>query len=63
MRYLGIPDPERVVADIQYDLDLRYGDTPGGDDVEHQALQRHRGESLVKGLVLFQSVPCADSVL
>lgn len=28
MRYLGIPDPERVVADIQYDLDLRYGDTP-----------------------------------
>lgn len=28
MRYLGVPDPERVVADIQYDLDLRYGDAP-----------------------------------
>ena len=28
MRYIGVPDPERVVADIQYDLDLRYGDTP-----------------------------------
>lgn len=28
MRYIGVPDPERVVTDIQYDLDLRYGDTP-----------------------------------
>lgn len=28
MRYIGVPDPERVVADIQYDLDLRYGDAP-----------------------------------
>lgn len=28
MRYISVPDPERVVADIQYDLDLRYGDTP-----------------------------------
>lgn len=28
MRYIGKPDPERVVADIEYDLALRYGDTP-----------------------------------
>lgn len=28
MRYISVPDPERVVADIQYDLDLRYGDAP-----------------------------------
>lgn len=28
MRYIGVPDPERVVADIQYDLDLRYGEAP-----------------------------------
>lgn len=28
MRYIGVPDPERVVADIQHDLDLRYGDAP-----------------------------------
>lgn len=28
MRYIGKPDPERVVADIEYDLVLRYGDTP-----------------------------------
>lgn len=28
MRYIGVPDPERVVADIQNDLDLRYGDAP-----------------------------------
>lgn len=28
MRYIGVPDPERVVADIKYDLDLRYGDSP-----------------------------------
>lgn len=27
MRYIGKPDPERVVADIEYDLALRYGDT------------------------------------
>lgn len=27
-RYIGKPDPERVVADIEYDLALRYGDTP-----------------------------------
>lgn len=26
MRYIGIPDPERVIADIQADLDLRYAD-------------------------------------
>lgn len=31
MRYIGVPDPERVVADIQYDLDLRYGDAPRPD--------------------------------
>ena len=28
MRYIGKPDPERVVADIEYDLALRYGDIP-----------------------------------
>lgn len=28
MRYIGKPDPEKVVADIGYDLDLRYGDAP-----------------------------------
>lgn len=28
MRYIGIPTPERVLADIAYDLDLRYGDQP-----------------------------------
>ena len=28
MRYPSIPDPERVVSDIQTDLDLRYGDAP-----------------------------------
>ena len=28
MRYIDKPDPERVVADIEYDLALRYGDTP-----------------------------------
>lgn len=27
-RYIGKPDPERVVADIEYDLAVRYGDTP-----------------------------------
>lgn len=26
MRYMGKPDPEKVVADIGYDLDLRYGE-------------------------------------
>ncbi|MCM1311188.1 MAG: RNA-directed DNA polymerase, partial [Bacteroides sp.] len=26
MRYMGKPDPEKVLADIAYDLDLRYGD-------------------------------------
>ena len=28
VRYIGIPETERVVADIMTDLDLRYGDTP-----------------------------------
>ncbi len=28
MRYIGKPDPERVVSDIEYDMALRYGDTP-----------------------------------
>ncbi len=28
MRYTGKPDPERVVADIEKDMALRYGDTP-----------------------------------
>lgn len=28
MRYIGKPDPERVVADIEYDMTLRYGDMP-----------------------------------
>lgn len=28
MRYIDVPAPERVVADIQYDLDLRYGEAP-----------------------------------
>ncbi len=28
MRYTDVPDPERVVADIRYDLDIRYGDAP-----------------------------------
>lgn len=28
MRYIDKPDPERVVADIEYDLAVRYGDTP-----------------------------------
>lgn len=28
MRYIGKPDPERVVSDIEYDLALRYGDIP-----------------------------------
>lgn len=27
-RYIGKPDPERVVSDIEYDMALRYGDTP-----------------------------------
>mgnify|MGYP000239135996 CR=1 FL=1 len=28
MRYFGIPDPEKVVADIEADLELRYGENP-----------------------------------
>lgn len=31
MRYIGVPDPERVVADIQRDLDMRYGEAPRPD--------------------------------
>ncbi len=28
MRYIGIPDPERVIADIRRDLEIRYGTSP-----------------------------------
>lgn len=28
MRYIGIPDPERVIADIRRDLEIRYGSSP-----------------------------------
>lgn len=36
MRYLGKPDPEKVVSDILADLDLRYGEAPRPEiDIEY----------------------------